>query len=140
MFIKGLLNRHSILFLGFVLAISILAVACGGESEVQSVSVEVLENRVTEIFRNASPAVVHVTSIILDEDERMQPLPPQAATGTGFIVDKEGHIITNNHVIAGATEVRVTWANGHTADARVVGADPSSDLAVLKINNAFRIF
>ena len=131
---RGHFNRQLLLFLGSVLVISLLAAACGSESEGPSVSVETLEDRVTNIFRNASPAVVHVTSIILDEDEQMQPLPPQAATGTGFIVDKEGHIITNNHVIAGATEVRVTWANGQTADARVVGTDPSTDLAVLKID------
>ncbi len=134
MFMRGPFNRHLLLFLGSVLVISFLVTACGGESEGQTVSVEVLEDRLAEIFRNASPAVVHVTSIILDEDEQMQPLPPQAATGTGFIVDKEGHIITNNHVIAGATEVRVTWANGQTADAKVVGTAPSSDLAVLKID------
>ncbi|MFQ5873836.1 MAG: S1C family serine protease, partial [Dehalococcoidia bacterium] len=71
---------------------------------------------------------------ILDQDEQMRPLPPQSATGTGFIVDDQGHIITNNHVIAGATEVRVTWANGQTVDAQVVGTDPSTDLAVLKID------
>ena len=131
---RWLLKRQLLLFLGSVLVISLLAAACGSESEGSPGSVETLEDRVTEIFRNASPAVVHVTSIILDEDERMQPLPPQAATGTGFIIDKEGHIITNNHVIAGASEVRVTWANGQTADAQVVGTDPSTDLAVLKID------
>ena len=136
MFAKGGLNRRRLSFLTiFFVAFFTLTAACtGGPDDDQLDSFNVLENRVAEIFKKASPAVVHVTSIILDEDEQMQPLPPQAATGTGFIVDNEGHIITNNHVIAGATEVQVTWANGQTADAQVVGTDPSSDLAVLKID------
>ena len=117
-----------------VLVIVIVVVACSGGSDDEAVSVEVLEDRIAEIFEKASPAVIHVTNTILNEDELMQPLPSQVATGTGFIVDDQGHIITNNHVIAGYSEVTVTWANGQTADAQVVGTDPSSDLAVLKID------
>lgn len=54
--------------------------------------------------------------------------------GSGFVWDKEGHIITNNHVIDGADTIRVTFADGSSAEAKVIGADPDSDLAVLKVD------
>jgi serine protease DegS len=58
----------------------------------------------------------------------------ERSLGSGVIVDKEGHIITNHHVIANADSVRVALADGRVADARVVGRDPDTDLAVLKID------
>lgn len=54
--------------------------------------------------------------------------------GSGFIWDKEGHIITNNHVVEGADKIRVTFADGSAAEAKVLGTDPDSDLAVLKVD------
>lgn len=56
-----------------------------------------------------------------------------SASGTGFIYDIEGHIITNNHVIEGADSVEVTFLDGATVKASIVGTDPYSDLAVLKV-------
>jgi putative serine protease PepD len=58
----------------------------------------------------------------------------QSAEGSGFVYDTSGHVITNQHVVAGATSVRVTFWNGATYSARVVGTDPSTDLAVLDVN------
>ncbi|MBI1882448.1 MAG: trypsin-like peptidase domain-containing protein, partial [Chloroflexi bacterium] len=54
--------------------------------------------------------------------------------GSGFVWDKEGHIVTNNHVVDGADKIRVTFADGTTAEAKVVGTDPDSDLAVIKVD------
>jgi S1-C subfamily serine protease len=54
--------------------------------------------------------------------------------GSGFVWDKQGHIITNNHVAAGADKIRVIFADGSSAEAKVVGTDPDSDLAVLKVD------
>jgi len=59
---------------------------------------------------------------------------PQSAEGSGFVYDTNGHVITNQHVVAGATSVRVTFWNGASYSARVVGTDPSTDLAVLDVN------
>jgi serine protease Do len=59
---------------------------------------------------------------------------PMAAAGTGFIFDAEGHIATNNHVVADAGEVTVLMADGREFPATVVGTDPDTDLAVLKID------
>jgi putative serine protease PepD len=58
----------------------------------------------------------------------------QSAEGSGFVYDTSGHVITNQHVVAGATSVRVTFWNGQTYTAHVVGTDPSTDLAVLKVD------
>jgi putative serine protease PepD len=58
----------------------------------------------------------------------------QAAEGSGFVYDTSGHVITNQHVVAGATSVRVTFWNGQTFTAHVVGTDTSTDLAVLKVD------
>ena len=54
-------------------------------------------------------------------------------TGSGFVIDEQGHIVTNEHVVAGAETVRVRFSEGAPVSARVVGEDPSSDLALLKI-------
>ena len=56
------------------------------------------------------------------------------ASGSGFIYDKEGHIITNNHVVENATTLKVRLTNGDVFDATVIGTDPDTDLAVIKID------
>jgi S1-C subfamily serine protease len=58
---------------------------------------------------------------------------PQRASGSGVIVDANGYIVTNNHVIDEASEIKVTLSNKKTYTAKLIGADPSSDLAMLKI-------
>ena len=58
----------------------------------------------------------------------------QQAQGSGFVYDDEGHIVTNQHVVDGAQSVSVTFWNGKSYDATVVGSDPSTDLAVLKVD------
>lgn len=58
---------------------------------------------------------------------------PQGASGSGAIISEDGYIVTNNHVIDGADEINVTLNNKKTFKAKVIGADPSSDLAVIKI-------
>ena len=62
----------------------------------------------------------------------------QQSLGSGFVVDKAGHIVTNYHVVDGAKQVRVSFSNGASMKATVVGTDPSSDLAVLKIDASSR--
>jgi serine protease Do len=63
-----------------------------------------------------------------------QQMPQAQALGSGFVWDKQGHIVTNNHVVDGAEKVTVTFADGLTLDAEVVGRDPESDLAVIKVD------
>ncbi len=63
-----------------------------------------------------------------------QRMLPQMASGSGVIISDDGYIVTNNHVVAGADEVTVTMSNKKTYTAKVIGADPAYDLAVIKVN------
>lgn len=70
--------------------------------------------------------------------KEQQQEPEQQLTygsGTGFVWDDEGHIVTNNHVIENAVEITITYSDGIERDAVVIGADPDSDLAVLEVEN-----
>ena len=62
--------------------------------------------------------------------------PNGTALGSGVIFDKEGHIITNNHVVAGASQIQVTLADGRVYDAETTGTDPATDLAVIQLKDA----
>ena len=61
-----------------------------------------------------------------------QPNPKQRGLGSGFIIDKEGYIVTNNHVVEGADKIKVVLKNDKEFDAEVVGRDPQTDIAVLR--------
>jgi len=63
-----------------------------------------------------------------------QQMPQARALGSGFVWDQQGHIVTNNHVVDGAENITVTFADGLTLSAEVVGRDPESDLAVIKVD------
>ena len=58
------------------------------------------------------------------------------ALGSGFIVDAQGHIVTNNHVVKDATDIQVTLADGRKLPAKVIGVDPKTDLAVLQVKSS----
>jgi serine protease Do len=58
----------------------------------------------------------------------------QQALGSGFVWDNQGHIVTNNHVVSGADKITVNFADGTTVSAKLVGADPNADLAVIQVN------
>ena len=75
---------------------------------------------IEEFFRNFQPP--------------SQQREPQEASGTGFVVSKDGYILTNNHVVADADKVTVTLLDKRTFDAKVVGRDPTTDVAVIKID------
>lgn len=105
------------------------------------------ENTLTDIYNQVSPSVVNIRvvggeqSLTFDPDlfPDMPDLPeshiPQSQSlGSGFVWDNQGHIITNNHVISGAEKIEVTFADGTVVIAEVIGTDPDSDLAVIKID------
>src|SRR5919205_722019 len=99
---------------------------------------------VNEIYRAAAPGVVQVTStsvVRLDNGSPFGfPVPgfprqeTQRALGSGSVIDKAGHIVTNYHVIAGAKSVEVSFSNHDSMKARVVGKDPGTDIALLKVD------
>ncbi len=87
-----------------------------------------------ELFKRVSPSVVHITTLETQRDffsRATQEVP--RGTGTGFVWDGEGHIVTNYHVIQGASAARVTLSDQSTHKAGLVGYFPDRDLAVLKI-------
>ena len=90
------------------------------------------ENNI-RIYRELSKAVVYVTSTRLRVGFWLQVVPEQG-TGSGFLIDTEGHILTNNHVIEDSSQLEVTLFDETTLEAEVVGRDPVNDLALLKID------
>ncbi len=84
------------------------------------------------VYKKNIPSVVNVTSRAMTLDF-FYGLIPQEGQGSGFVIDKEGHILTNYHVIADARQVEVTMHNRKKYKATVVGTDPSHDLAVIQI-------
>jgi S1-C subfamily serine protease len=85
-----------------------------------------------DVYKKGIPAVVNITSTAVTMDFFWGPIP-QEGQGSGFIIDKEGHILTNYHVISGARQVEVTLHNKKKYKAEIIGRDPSHDLAVLQI-------
>ena len=67
---------------------------------------------------------------------RPSPAPQQRGVGSGFIMSRDGYIVTNNHVVEGATQIKVKLANGKEYSGKVVGRDPKTDLALVKIDGA----
>jgi S1-C subfamily serine protease len=90
---------------------------------------------VNEIYKRMGPGVVQITSTIgasTSTDGQFQ--ESSQALGSGFVLDKEGHIVTNYHVIDGATSIEVRFSNDDTLKATLVGSDPSTDVALLKVD------
>jgi S1-C subfamily serine protease len=91
-----------------------------------------LEAQVEAAYGLTGPSVVNIINRAIAYDFFMNPIP-QEGSGSGFIYDTEGHIVTNYHVVENAQELSVTLADGNTYPATVVGQDPSNDLAVIRI-------
>src|SRR5919109_4161804 len=88
---------------------------------------------VADIYNQTHKGVVEIT---VTTQSTPTPLGEQAqrAQGSGFVYDDQGHIITNDHVVEGATSISVRFWNGQTYNAEVVGTDASTDLAVIKVD------
>jgi putative serine protease PepD len=99
-----------------------------------------------DIYVRDAPGVVQVTAtsrVTTQPDPFLDPFgfpttETQQALGSGFVLDKAGHIVTNYHVLQGATSVQVSFSNQERLPARIVGRDPSTDLAVLQVHVSSR--
>lgn len=92
------------------------------------------EKSTIELFRRTSPSVVFITTLARQVDlwtQNVMEVP--RGTGSGFIWDTQGHVVTNFHVVQEANRARVTLADRSSYDATLVGAAPTYDLAVLRI-------
>ena len=119
----------------------------------QSVTITTdIEAILEQIYTQVSPSVVNIR--VVQKQEVMFPILPEIpgfpgfsfpfpqgpqeyyskGLGSGFVWDKEGHIVTNNHVVAGADRISVTFHDGTTVSGKIVGTDADSDLAVIRID------
>jgi 2-alkenal reductase len=107
------------------------------------------ERTASDVYRKVSPSVVFIRVVSqpttggaqqrpqipnLPQLPDLPPTGPQQASGSGFVIDQDGHILTNNHVVEGADKVEVRFIDGTTVRAKVVGTDPDSDLAVIQVD------
>ena len=88
---------------------------------------------VQEILARVEPAVVAIRTRTLSLGDFLRPVPGEGA-GTGFVIGEDGIIVTNNHVVAGAQSIEVVFGNDRKMPARVLGRDPTTDLAVVKVD------
>jgi S1-C subfamily serine protease len=99
-----------------------------------------------QIYERWAPGVVQITSTsvvnVAQDPFFGNPFAPQQqeqqSLGSGFVIDKAGHVVTNYHVVEGAKTVQVSFSNGENVQARIVGTDPSTDIAVLQVQTHSR--
>ena len=94
------------------------------------------EDNSIRVFRAAAPSTVFVTKTNIVFDRFARPVEVPLGTGSGFIWDAAGHVVTNYHVVAGARRFSVTMHDHKTFDAELVGMDDRKDIAVLKLEDA----
>lgn len=87
------------------------------------------EDLVQEVFYRVGPAVVEVYSDVESEGGFLE-----MTSGSGFLIDEQGHIVTNNHVVKNADRVRISFYDGRAAEAVVLGINPANDIALLKVD------
>ncbi len=119
----------------FGVAVAVVVAACGGGNATPtSPPTPAVQPTPTtpEIVELLRPSIVHVQTEAVRLDTMNRPVPT-GGVGTGEIIDRAGHILTNNHVIEGAERIIVTLFDGRGVEAQLVGRDPLTDLAVIQI-------
>lgn len=100
---------------------------------IDAAGLDFFERRIVRVYEEVAPAVVSITTRTLRRDFFFNVIPQEGA-GSGFVIDREGHILTNYHVIQGVEFIEVNFGEQVVVPAVVVGADPRNDVAVLKVN------
>ncbi|MDF2626389.1 MAG: serine proteinase [Symbiobacteriaceae bacterium] len=104
----------------------------GGLKAIAQTNAELAASVIPAIWQNVSPSVVKL------EVESRQGTLRGSGTGSGFVVDSAGYIMTNHHVIAGATSIKVKFVDGTVLDGKVTGSDPYKDVAIVKVDPGTR--
>lgn len=89
---------------------------------------------IVQAVKKVGPAVVGITNKVYARDNFDQKVLVERGVGSGVIFDTNGYIVTNNHVVSGAQEIVVSLADGRTLPGKVLGTDPATDLAVVKVD------
>lgn len=110
-----------------------LAVAPDAPAFVDASGLDLAERRVIDVYQRVSPAVVSITTRMMVRDFFYNAVP-QEGSGSGFVIDTAGHLLTNYHVVNGAEEIEVIFGEGDSYPATVVGADPRNDIALLRVD------
>ncbi len=99
-----------------------------------TVSLDDLQTQIETVYQSVGNSVVNISVVNISYDFFMNPVP-QEGSGSGFVYDDRGHIITNYHVVGTAESIQVIFADGTSVSAEVVGSDATYDLAVLKVTD-----
>lgn len=128
-------TQNSTILTILTIAIALLASAIPASAVVTSKSSSLsTQSSSLNMFKQVENSVVQITSKIPINNNTMSSRPQNAtALGSGFVYDKQGHIITNNHVVGGSKIVDVTFIDGNRYTAKVVGTDAYNDIAVVQI-------
>src|SRR5712692_7458396 len=96
-------------------------------------SLKLLENEITSAVERLSASVVSISSVRIARDPRFGVVPIEGE-GSGVIIDSNGYLVTNNHVIDGSSKVQVNLKDGRTYQGEVVGVDPATDVALIRVD------
>jgi len=156
MFINMYFNsRKQKIYIFSIILVFLISFICSGLSvsadEGQS-SIKSLSNDISQIATSVGPAVVNIDVVryvettpfgssrdpifrwFFEQHEEFRRRIPQKGAGSGFIVDKEGYVLTNEHVVHGAEEIKVTLSDGREFTGEVIGSDITTDMAIVKID------
>jgi len=128
-------KRVLLVAITFVVLIALVSLNISGAAFAQtSISVPT-DDVFVPLYNDVSPSVVSINVVARRPDTGFFGQDDTIiGGGTGFVLDRQGHIMTNNHVVDGATEIDVSFINGTLASAEIIGTDPDSDLAVLRVD------
>ena len=117
----------------FLISVLIFLITLFSTEQLFSAALTEEERNNIAVYEKVADGVVNVTSTAIQMDFFFNAFPTQGS-GSGSIIDTKGHILTNHHVVADAQKLEVTLADGSKWPAKLVGSDPDSDLAVIKID------
>jgi len=100
---------------------------------IDAAGLDIAEQRTIDVYERVAPSVVSITTQVMRRSFFLDVVPAEGA-GSGFVLDQQGHILTNYHVISGAERIEVTFSDQSVLQAEVVGADQRNDVAVLKVD------
>ena len=112
------------------------AVPATSNSNTLTVNTTDVETAITQAVQSVGPSVVTVVATIPGQQTFFGATGDETSTGSGIFISSDGYILTNNHVIDGANQYQIVYADGSQHDASLVGTDQYSDLAVLKVTDA----